>query len=111
MANEKPNKGSFQPGHKTATGRPKGSPNKDNETVQQVCARLNFNVAEAMAHLALNSKDESIKASMLKELAGYLYAKKKSIEVSGSLGIDTSRQDQELEELRLKVKERIKERK
>ncbi len=104
------NAGSFKKGHKPSKSR-KGIPNKDKETVQETCDRMGLNVAEAMIHLALNAEDESIKASMLKELAGYLYAKKKAIEVSGSLGIDTSRQDEELARLREQVKARIEERK
>lgn len=103
--------GTFLKGHAKATGRPKGSSNKDTETVQETCDRMGLNVAEAMIHLAINAEDESIKASMLKELASYLYAKKKAIEVSGTLGIDTSRQDAELAKLREQVKARIQERK
>ncbi len=103
--------GTFLKGHAKATGRPKGSSNKDTETVQQTCDRMGLNVAEAMIHLALNGQEEAIRASMLKELASYLYAKKKAIEVSGSLNIDTSRQEQELEKLRAQVKARIEERK
>jgi hypothetical protein len=103
--------GGFKEGHSKAGGRVKGTPNKDNETVAQTCERMGLNVAEAMIHLAINTEDELIKASMLKELASYLYAKKKAIEVSGSLGVDTSRQDAELAKLREQVKARISERK
>ncbi len=103
--------GTFLKGHAKATGRPKGSSNKDTETVQETCDRMGLNVAEAMIHLAINGDDESIRASMLKELASYLYAKKKAIEISGSLGVDNARQEAELARLKELVKERIKERK
>ncbi len=105
------NSGSFKVGHPGPSKSRKGVPNKDKETVAATCERMGLNVAEAMIHLATTTEDENIKCSMLKELASYLYAKMKHVEVSGSLGIDTSRQDEELVKLREQVKERIKERK
>ena len=103
--------GQFKKGHAKVGGRKKGTPDKDTETVAATCQRMGLNVAEAMIHLALNAEEEGIKATMLKELAGYCYAKLKHTEISGSLGIDTSRQDEELAKLREQVKIRIQERK
>jgi len=101
--------GTFQKGHKKATGRPKGSPNKDTETVRQTCERLGLNVAEAMVTIALDqSLGPVVRFDMLKEIAPYCFAKLKHVEVAGSLGLDTSRQDQEIELLRAKVRESIK---
>ena len=102
----------FEPGHKLSTGRPKGSKNKDTETIAQICLRKNLSIAEVMVdtildpHTSLERRDNYVFT-----LARYLYAQPKAIEISGSLGIDTSRQDEELAKLRAQVKERIKERK
>lgn len=102
----------FEPGNKMATGRPKGSKNKDTETIAQICLRKNLCIAEVMVdtildpHTSLARKDEYVFT-----LARYLYAQPKAVELSGSLNLDTSKQDDELSKLRAQIKERIKERK
>lgn len=102
----------FEPGNTMSKGRPKGAKNKDTESVAQVCARLGLNVAEAMVKIYQDpSNPPERRDNMLLSLARYQYAQPKAFEISGSLGIDTSRQDQELADLRQKVKERIRERK
>jgi hypothetical protein len=102
----------FKPGPKKVGGRVAGTPNKATETVGAICRRHGLDVAEAMVKIVLDHNNPPERRdNMLLQLAKYQYAQPKAFEISGSLGIDTSRQDQELEELRLKVKERIKERK
>lgn len=70
-------------GRKTG-GRKKGTPNKGTEELFAVCAKYKLDVFEALVKITTETKDHEQKFFRLLELAPYLYAKRKSVEV----GID-----------------------
>ena len=64
-------------------GRTKGTPNKKTLLVQQQMEDLGFDPIESMIEinrLAMANKDYSLAGQMAKELAQYVYPKRKSIE-------------------------------
>lgn len=96
----------FQGGHKKLGGRQKGTPNKDTRTLLEICEQRNLNVFEAMVELAIVEEDDCKKFDRLKEIAQYLYPKRKAIEHSGEIKNPyLEKSEKELEEL---VKEKIK---
>lgn len=66
-------------------GRKKGTPNKKTELLMEICERHGVNVFEAMVILAVNERIPQVKFDRLKEIAQYLYPKRKSLEHSGEV--------------------------
>lgn len=65
-------------------GRPKGSKNKSTD-LHAKCKSVGLDVFERMLEIALQKRDTSEEWGKLKELAQYLYAKPKEIELSADL--------------------------
>lgn len=96
-------------GHAKAGGRKKGTPNKRTaamvEAVEQTCERHGVNPIEGMCMLSKSTDDDSIRFQCYKELAGYMYAKKRQpIEVTGldgaALDVNNSSTDAFVQEFR-----------
>lgn len=69
-------------------GRKPGVPNKKTQALIDICFEEGLDVWRAMVRLAKEG-EEGIKLSMLKELAQYLYPKRKAVE--HSLGANLKR--------------------
>lgn len=65
-------------------GRQKGTPNKDVQELFDICAKYDCDPFEGMVILAATESDPDKKFERLKEIAPYLYAKRKQVDV----GID-----------------------
>lgn len=77
-------------GKKTG-GRVAGTPNKDNQSVMDKLAELKCDPLMGMAEIAITSMtdgDYHLAFQCFKELGQYVAPKRKSIEVSGDLGVD-----------------------
>lgn len=69
-------------GQKTeGSGRKPGTPNKKTQDLFRICEERGLNVFESMVELALEAVDE-VKFNRLREIAQYLYPKRKAIEHS-----------------------------
>lgn len=67
-------------------GRPKGSPNKRTQEIAERLSELKCDPIEAMVKIAMDvANDVKLRAEMYKELAQYLYPKRKAIEHSGEI--------------------------
>lgn len=86
-------------GHPKYGGRVKGTPNKSTVTLQQKCDDAGLDVFEAMIDLAQNDSDVSVRMTMLKELASYLYAKRKPLEAPEDTSIEVGRRVEEIKSL------------
>lgn len=64
-------------------GRQKGTPNKSTEYLQDLCDKNGINVFEAMLKVAKDAYDPALRFNALKELAQYLYPKRKALEITG----------------------------
>ncbi len=62
-------------------GRKKGSKNR-NTDLHAKCAEMNVDVFKEMLTMALEENDKSKRFNRFKELAQYLYAKPKEVELS-----------------------------
>lgn len=62
-------------------GRKPGTPNKETKELFDVCLKNGVEVFEAMVILAKQETDPFSKFAMLKEIAAYLYPKRKALEV------------------------------
>ena len=72
-------------------GRKKGTPNKNTQSVMNKLASLKCDPIEGMAEIAITSMadgDYHLAFQCFKELGQYVAPKRKSIEVSGDLGVD-----------------------
>lgn len=69
-------------GHKKFGGRQKGTPNKSTQDLFEICKKHNVDVFESMVILAASEKIPDKKFEKMVELAPYLYAKRKAVEVS-----------------------------
>jgi hypothetical protein len=72
-------------------GRKKGVPNKNTQAVVDQLIALNCDPIEGMAIIAkksMEAEDYATAGTMYKELAQYVAPKRKSIEVSGDVGLD-----------------------
>lgn len=72
-------------------GRTKGTPNKPTQNIIDRLAELDCDPIEGMTLIASQAMDEGelmLAGSMYKELAQYVAPKRKSIEVSGDVGLD-----------------------
>ena len=77
-------------GKKTG-GRVAGTPNKNNQSIMDKLAELDCDPLEGMAKIAKAAMAEGefvLAGTMFKELAQYIAPKRKSIEMSGEMGID-----------------------
>ena len=64
-------------------GRTKGTPNKKTQIIQQQMEDLGFDPIESMieiSRLAMANKDYSLAGQIAKELAQYIYPKRKAVE-------------------------------
>ena len=64
-------------------GRTKGTPNKKTQLIQQQMEDLGFDPIESMieiSRLAMANKDYSLAGQIAKELAQYIYPKRKAVE-------------------------------
>ena len=68
----------FTKGHKLSTGRPVGSKNK-RQDLFALCESKGINVFEEMLQIAITEEDHEKRFGMLRDLAPYMYAKKKEI--------------------------------
>lgn len=71
----------FQPGHTLSPGRPKGSRNKSTD-LHAKCKAAGLDVFERMLALALEANGKDYEWTRLKELAQYLYAKPKEVDIT-----------------------------
>lgn len=62
-------------------GRRKGTPNKSTQSLIDKCSDAGLDVFGSMIELA-KSGDPDIQITMLKELAGYIYPKRKALEIT-----------------------------
>ena len=72
-------------GQPKSGGRKPGSLNKKTEDLMLICEEKGINVFEAMVELAINEENTDKKFDRLKEVAQYLYSKRKSLEHSGQV--------------------------
>lgn len=77
----RPKKGEKTPG----SGRQKGTPNKVTQSLEEKCALMGVDVFEEMLKIATNEEHPD-RFSCLKELAQYLYPKRKALEISNGEG-------------------------
>lgn len=68
-------------GYKTG-GRQKGTPNKETGDLFGLCVSKGLNVFERMVEIAAIESNADKQFSQLLEIAPYLYAKRKALEVS-----------------------------
>lgn len=96
----------FEPNHKKLGGRKKGTLNRKTEDLLEICERNGVNVFEAMVQLAVNARGDDVKFDRLREIAQYIYPKRKAVEHSGEIA--NPYLDKPLEELERLVKEKLK---
>lgn len=72
----------FKPGHKKIGGRKPGTPNKASLPIEALCAFHNCNPIEILIKMANDSSDKVYQFQAAKELSGYLYPKRKALEVT-----------------------------
>lgn len=85
-------------GHKRYGGRRAGTPNRKTQDLLAICEEEGLDVFRAMIHLAKNA-DPAIRMAMLKELAQYLFPKRKAVEISGELDMKLVERIKEIEAL------------
>lgn len=73
----------FKPGHKHAKGRPPGSKNKNTDLLA-MCKELGIDVFKEMLQGAANEIDPDKRFLKFKDIAPYLYARKREVEVTVS---------------------------
>lgn len=66
-------------------GRKKGTPNKSTQDLFEKCRSKGIDVFEALLDIAINSPKEDNRLHALKDLANYLYPKRKALEHSGEI--------------------------
>lgn len=64
-------------------GRKKGTPNRNTRDLIAKCDEMGLDVFGAMIEIAMNGDDEQ-RFHMLKEIAQYIYPKRKAVELSNS---------------------------
>lgn len=88
-----------QKGTSKTGGRKIGTPNKSTvahvEKVQEFCDQYKLDPIQALFKIASDeTNDLNLRVSILKEIAQYLYPKKKSIEIAADIEINSSPQIQ-----------------
>lgn len=86
---------SFKPGHKKFGGRTIGTPNKSTQTLMQKCEELGLDVFGTMVTLAMETDAPFEKFRMLTEIAGYLYPKRKALEVEATVNMELAKKAEE----------------
>lgn len=92
-----------EPRHPSA-GRKKGTPNRFSQNLMKICEEKNLDVFEAMVEIAMESENPN-RFHSLKELAQYLYPKRKSLEHSGEIA--NPYMNKSIEELEALVREKL----
>lgn len=64
--------------------RTAGSLNRKTQDLLNLCKKKKLNVFESMIELATTTQNEQLRFAMLKELASYLYPKRKAVEISNA---------------------------
>jgi hypothetical protein len=77
-------------------GRKKGTPNKASMPIAEICEKLGCNPAEVLIEFC-SHKNPIYRLQASKELANYLYPKRKAIEHSGEIGGPGQLSDDELD--------------
>jgi len=65
-------------------GRKPGTLNRKTQDLFEICEKHNLDVFEGMVILTINEEDTYEKFNRLKELAQYLYPKRKAVEMSNA---------------------------
>ena len=76
-------------GSKKTGGRQKGTPNKPTEGIREILAEMKYDPVREMvriANLASRKGDHALAGSMAKEVAQYIYPKRKQVEHLGADG-------------------------
>lgn len=81
------------------SGRAAGVPNRATQTLMEKCETKGLDIFEAMIEIAMLTTDKPKKFSMLKDLAEYIYPKRKALEVTGEMNLELSRQVDEIKKL------------
>jgi len=69
-------------------GRVPGTPNKRTSEITQKLKELGCDPIEGMARIAMDKSNPiELQAKMLAELAPYIYAKRKAVEITGNDGV------------------------
>jgi hypothetical protein len=71
----------FEKGHKLATGRPKGSPNKIRYGLADKLKELSFDTTGELIKLFYSTENDMIKAKILMHFHEYMFPKLSSISV------------------------------
>lgn len=74
----------FQKGREKTGGRKAGVPNKATQTAREIMDGAKFNPIRRAMTLYNTTKDESIKAQMLKLLVKHAYPELRAVEISGN---------------------------
>jgi len=72
-------------------GRAAGVPNKKTQAVADMLAEMNCNPVEGMARIAQDeTAPVAVRAAMYRELAQYVFPKRRSVEIAGDLAAGVS---------------------
>lgn len=77
-------------------GRKIGTPNQPTTDLFEICRRQGIDVFEEMVTIAANMKDPAARFSCWKEVAQYLYPKRRALEVSGDVDVDLAQKAQQV---------------
>lgn len=72
-------------GHKRYGGRAKGVVNRKTQTLIEKCEAKGVDVFELMLEYAIHPCEPALRFAALKELAQYVYPKRKALEVTGEV--------------------------
>ncbi len=81
------------------SGRKSGVPNKITQykaTLEERCLARGIDIWDAMLDCANEAEDLTVKFVILKELAQYVYSKKRAIEITGEVDVAISRRAEEI---------------
>ena len=95
----------FQKGKPKTGGRTKGTPNKATPLFA-VCEEVELDVFKEMVLIAKRQSDDVIQFGMLRDIAPYLHARKKAIEVDANINMDLAQEAESY--MDLSAKEQIK---
>jgi len=81
----------FQPGKSgNPSGRPKGSKSAKTKLIESKLEEFDCDPIEGMVKIALDEKvPAAVRGKMFAELAGFVYPKRKAVEITGDLGNKT----------------------
>lgn len=87
-----------KPRHPNA-GRKKGTPNKSSLDLVQKCIDRGVDVFDELLQIALTTTQPFERFKMFSEIATYIYAKRKALEVEASVDMELGRKAKEYSEL------------